>query len=84
LKHAIIRWVRNNIQCSRRVCSCHVFGSFLDTWHNFDDVDVVIVFQDWNVRMWIARIKRKFLLSFHRRLHIQVFHKTQVRHIRKF
>lgn len=68
----------------RQVSACWLIGSVLDSDRNFDDVDLLLVLNDWNVRRWLTRKKITFHLVFGRRLDVQVFHKTQNQEIRQF
>jgi predicted nucleotidyltransferase len=62
----------------------HLFGSFLDAESHPADVDVLIVFTRWNVAEACTTLRRNFVDVFNLRLHIQMFHESQVAEVSKF
>ena len=66
------------------IAETHLFGSVLEPHINPFDVDVVIVFQDWDVRGRCTELKRSFQLAFGRPLHIQMFHISQANELDEF
>jgi hypothetical protein len=84
MKGAMTRWIRSNIRSHRQVRACWIIGSVLDSRKNFNDIDIMLSLNVWDVRRWLVRRKVAFYLTFHKRLDIQIFHRTQVREIRRF
>jgi predicted nucleotidyltransferase len=84
MRNAIIVWLRSNIVSFTAVRTVYLFGSFAKGYQGFSDVDLLIVFKEKNVRRWIARVERAFQLRFHRSLHIQKFHITQLKLVSSF
>jgi predicted nucleotidyltransferase len=84
MRQAIIGWIRLNCARSKNVCFVCIYGSFARGTSKFNDVDVVLIFNEWNVRLWAARAEGSFERRFHRPLHIQKFHRSQKRSIQTF
>lgn len=59
------------------VAELHLFGSLLERDSSPSDVDVIIVFRDWNVRGHCAVMRERFRRFFGLPLHIQMFHISQ-------
>jgi hypothetical protein len=64
MKRAIRRWIKVNIRARPRVRSCRLIGSILSRRNGFDDVDIVLVLDAWNVRRWLPGKKAAFHLVF--------------------
>lgn len=84
MKDAILKWLQLHISAHRLVQKVFLFGSFSKERVNFNDVDAVVVFIQKNVRSFLARIKRQFYVTFHKRLHLQIFHIEQHNLIESF
>lgn len=77
-------WLRTNIErCSPPFSSCILFGSILrDGFPN--DVDVMIVSTEWQVRDLCRELKSEFQVKFGLPLHVQLFHISQATDIEAF
>ena len=62
----------------------HLFGSILEPGATPSDVDVLMVFSEWNVRDYCSSLKRRFEKRFGHPLHIQMFHASQVAELEAF
>lgn len=62
---------------SPHIAEMHLFGSLLERDGSPSDVDIVIVFRDWDVRDHCTTIKERFRRSFGYPLHMQMFHISQ-------
>jgi len=83
MKRSIRSWLRRHLGSSPYVKECWLIGSVLSRLR-FNDVDVLVICESWNVRRWLARAKAAFQRAFNLRLDVQLFHKTQVRDVRNF
>jgi predicted nucleotidyltransferase len=78
-------WLTNaSVALSRVVVEAHLFGSFLEPEATPSDVDVLIVFREWDARSYSTLLKRQFQSQFGCRLHIQMFHASQVKELVAF
>jgi Nucleotidyltransferase domain len=84
MKNAILTWIKRYVLSHNLVRSAYIFGSFLRPLRGFGDVDIVAVFRQSNVRRFMQRIKHCFSVTFHKRLHVQIFHMRQRFVIHKF
>jgi hypothetical protein len=84
VKRALLRWLRLHVGSHRHVQACWIVGSALTQHTGFNDVDIVVVCRDWNVRRWLVRVKATFRVAFNMRLDVQLFHMTQAREVRQF
>lgn len=66
------------------VVEVHLFGSVLEPEATPSDVDVLIVFREWDVRSYCSLLKRQFQSQFGYRLHVQMFHISQVKELAAF
>lgn len=80
-KKIIVGWLKDNI--SPPLSRCFVFGSALER-STPNDVDVVIIALEWNVRDILSRLRMDFRAKFQLPLHIQPFHISQVTEIKIF
>jgi predicted nucleotidyltransferase len=69
---------------SPAVVEVHLFGSVLEPEATPSDVDVLIVFREWDVRSYCTLLKRQFQSQFGYRLHVQMFHESQVKELAGF
>jgi predicted nucleotidyltransferase len=67
-----------------RTVEMHLFGSVLETDGKPSDVDIVIVFAEWDVRSLCTEMKERFQRSFCCPLHIQMFHVSQTEQLTQF
>lgn len=75
---AVGRWLADAASdVSPLIAEMHLFGSLLERDASPSDVDVVIVFRDWDVRGHCTAIQEQFRRSFGYPLHIQMFHVSQ-------
>jgi hypothetical protein len=62
---------------------CILFGSMLN--NSFpNDVDIIIVSAEWDIRCLCRRLKSEFCAKFGLPLHIQLFHVSQSHDIQSF
>lgn len=80
----IMLWLKEAVeQRSPPILSCIIFGSAL-TRSNQNDVDIVIIFNEWYIRDILAELKLAFRTQFGLPLHIQIFYIYQIEHIKSF
>jgi hypothetical protein len=72
------------MRLQRQVHTCWIIGSVLNTRQEFNDVDIVLILNDWNIRRWLTRKKITFQLTFGKRLDVHIFHQTQLKEIHQF
>lgn len=84
MREKVRAWLQENVSDLGVVSSAFIFGSFLDAKNTYSDVDVVIIFQNWENRQWMAKLKSQFSEIFGIGLHIQGFHLSQEDEILKF
>jgi Nucleotidyltransferase domain len=84
MRNSILKWLKSKVLDHPLVCKAYIFGSILQPTVKYRDIDVVIVFRQHNVRIFLNRIKRQFFVTFHKRLHTQIFHQGQSRLIDTF
>lgn len=81
---SIKHWLQSQKESNRHLIDkCLLFGSILKRC-DINDVDVIIVFNEWYVREFIAGLKSNFYRCFGLRLHIQLFHISQSKYINSF
>lgn len=80
----IRHWIRNFCASnSPPLIKCYIFGSLV-TETNFNDVDLILIFNKWEVREILRTARSDFNQKFQLKLHVQIFHCTQEQHIRQF
>lgn len=82
---AVERWLALAIvEIGPAVSEAHLFGSVIPNPDEASDVDVLIIFDRWEVRNECASLRRAFREAFGMPLHIQMFHGSQRREIECF
>jgi len=78
LKSEIVEiWLRNYFGShSLPVVKCLMFGSILHS-ENPNDIDIIIVFNEWDIRDFMSQIKKSFKIKFKFTLNVQIFHISQ-------
>jgi predicted nucleotidyltransferase len=78
-------WLVNaSVRLDLSVVEAHLFGSILEPEATPSDVDVVMVFREWDVRNICTSLKKQFEERFGHRLHVQMFHASQVEQLETF
>lgn len=66
------------------IVKAQLFGSILDPEATPSDVDILLVFEGWDVRNPCSLLKRQFEERFGHPLHIQMFHGSQTEDLEAF
>jgi hypothetical protein len=83
-KSKIIKWLCSAFSANEQIVEHRIFGSFSLGARYIGDVDVIIIFSEWDQRGFLKRLQDSFFDEFNIKLHVQAFHFEQKREIGAF
>lgn len=80
----IVDWLDAERLSNQQIVAYQLFGSFARNEKHFCDIDVLIVFSEWDQANFLQGLAKRFNQEFSIALHIQGFHITQTDAINMF